>query len=1077
MTEHTHQSCLSAEDLAAFVDQRMSPAERARAEAHIATCDVCTEALAEMAFAMAANPSVRVIDPHPKPAPRRWWVIGGGLAAIAAAVLIAVTVKNVGFGRGRPELRELIAAASQERPTTGRLAGLPWAPPRSVARSGSNEVMLTPEASIAIAHAEQAVAAHRDVGTLTAFAVAHALNGRLDDSVRALDECTVIDPASATSWSDLAAALLSRSTVDGHADDVGRALESANTALRLDPQSAEARFNKALALEQLKLHDQAIDAWTQYLAIDASSPWAAEARQHIESLRTPSRAPDAQADRERLFDEALPAWASAVRRHSAEADAALAHARDLEQRVDARSPEALARQVIDAIDHAGAGERDALVQGHELYGIARAHYRAGRYKDAQPELTRAGAWLARGGSPLATMAALYSAIAVRQDGDSATARTQLEALDTRLAASRQRYDSIDGRLAWMLAVVRLGEADHRTAGADLEHARDAFVRCDEQGNVAEVEGLLAEHLDSLEEPARAWAARLRSLDTPARSSVFVNAARAARIAGWSTVAEALLREGVAMARQAHRPLELSDALRAHALVEAKLLDFPAAERSLSEAISLADGPASNDPLRAEMSAAAAVVRGPTRPADAIAAATEAIAYFNKQHLTVRLPELYLTRARLLRANDPGAARRDLIAGLNALDEERSTIGNDVARATFGDNVRRLTDELVELELAAGREEAAFEAAERGRSWRTGAAAAGAPVTLDSLSRALAGRATVAYFQVSDVGCHVWSTDEHGTKSRSCTLNRRDAASLVAAFSSDIERPAIGRRLVDGLLAPTLSALADGAPLIIIPDGALSLLPFAALPGRHAEYLIEEHPLLVAPNATALLDSSGRAPHAGTHPAGATVFGAPAVDRAQFPGLAALPEATDEAKAVFSLYDRSQSAIFLGADATRVAFLNSLTQAHVIHFAGHTIVDPHNPERSVIVVAGSPPSGVTMHEIASQRDVHATLVVLSSCEGLAGWLTESDGPLGLARAMLRAGVPTVVASQWRTDDRAARELLVMFHKQYAASGDAVAALQSAQLSLLRSADPSLRDPSKWAGFVAIGGSAQLVHASS
>jgi CHAT domain-containing protein len=42
-------------------------------------------------------------------------------------------------------------------------------------------------------------------------------------------------------------------------------------------------------------------------------------------------------------------------------------------------------------------------------------------------------------------------------------------------------------------------------------------------------------------------------------------------------------------------------------------------------------------------------------------------------------------------------------------------------------------------------------------------------------------------------------------------------------------------------------------------------------------------------------------------------------------------------------------------------------------------------------------------------------------------------------------------------------MVPFHDAYRASGNGPAALQAAQLQLLRSRDPRLRSPAAWAGF--------------
>jgi CHAT domain-containing protein len=84
------------------------------------------------------------------------------------------------------------------------------------------------------------------------------------------------------------------------------------------------------------------------------------------------------------------------------------------------------------------------------------------------------------------------------------------------------------------------------------------------------------------------------------------------------------------------------------------------------------------------------------------------------------------------------------------------------------------------------------------------------------------------------------------------------------------------------------------------------------------------------------------------------------------------------------------------------------------------------------------------------------------------LTKADGPLGLARSLLMAGVPAIVASYWPVEDRTSRNLLVRFHRAFAKTGDPVRALQQAQIDVLSQPQAGNDHPKSWAGFVVIGG---------
>ena len=58
----------------------------------------------------------------------------------------------------------------------------------------------------------------------------------------------------------------------------------AERAVKADPALVEASFNRACALERLSLRDEARRAWQDYLKVDGSSGWAAEARDRLKVL-------------------------------------------------------------------------------------------------------------------------------------------------------------------------------------------------------------------------------------------------------------------------------------------------------------------------------------------------------------------------------------------------------------------------------------------------------------------------------------------------------------------------------------------------------------------------------------------------------------------------------------------------------------------------------------------------------------------------------------------------------------------------------------------------------------------------
>ena len=100
------------------------------------------------------------------------------------------------------------------------------------------------------------------------------------------------------------------------------------------------------------------------------------------------------------------------------------------------------------------------------------------------------------------------------------------------------------------------------------------------------------------------------------------------------------------------------------------------------------------------------------------------------------------------------------------------------------------------------------------------------------------------------------------------------------------------------------------------------------------------------------------------------------------------------------------------------------------------------------------------------------MVLSECDSFRGKLS-SDGVIGITRAFVAAGAPTLVASLWKVDDHATRVLMQRFYARLLEGGtvgDATAALQGAMVSMIREergGSSPLWSVLQWAAFVVYG----------
>ncbi len=249
-------------------------------------------------------------------------------------------------------------------------------------------------------------------------------------------------------------------------------------------------------------------------------------------------------------------------------------------------------------------------------------------------------------------------------------------------------------------------------------------------------------------------------------------------------------------------------------------------------------------------------------------------------------------------------------------------------------------------------------------------------------------------------------------------------------------------------------------VIFMPQGGLFYVPFAALEDAQGKVLIEQHTIAIAPSIQSLeLTSQLKSRSAPT--GGNLIVGNPTI----FPSLElpTLPGAEAEAKAVSSLL---QTAPLLGDRATKSVILNQMTQARIIHFATHGLLDTYRGDvpGAVVLAAGKSEgdSLLTSSEIADLK-LKADLVVLSACSTGKGDIT-GDGVIGLSRSLFLAGVPSVMVSLWDVDDAATAQLMTAFYRHWQSGKlNKAQALRQAMLETRQ----TYPEPSLWAAFNLLG----------
>ena len=1050
--------CPDLEEIAAYLDDRLTQPERAAVECHVVACEPCYDLFAEAAGALAHMPAPEVARPARPFAPPKWFY---GAVGVAAAVMMAVWLRPVADPASQlNEHATTVVMAGEERPFDVRLSGEDrWRKPAAATRGDSRLERLPADATIALGEILRSVESGRTAPRLAALGRAQLAAGRVDDGLAALEESLALGDATPALLSDLAAGYIVRARVPERAADLAHALNALDHSLSLDGARLETLFNRAIALERLGLRQEAIAAWDQYLAKDSDSGWADEARERRSNLTQRESRSDAGVARNRLLTAFLPDWAAKVLK-GLDPEPGLAEARAMAQAIGTPTD----THASDVVERLASLARDRQAFSRALhavvaYGEGRRHSAADRPELADTYLAEAEGELRRLGHPLALSATLERALVAFRRMDYEGAHARLEPLLR--SAGERNYPSISGRVHWTRGLMWLLEGRARdsrtaylTAIADLTAAGNA-------ADVAFVTGLLASSYERLGDPVRMWKARVEALQGSSRDGTLLRAAAEARREGWHWAAREFAAAAANNTRKSGRPVLLADVLRSQAIIESELGDKSRAEALLAEARTALSGEsgAPFDRVSAEIDLATAMVAvdaGDAAPA--IEAASRALEYFSSGVVPTndRLPEILLTRARLARRiGATERARSDLAHGLAIYGRMREFASPGVDQATLADVARRLTDELVAL-IAPTDEAGAFKEVERVRAWDLARETDDEAITLPAARDAVPEGTLVVSYVVGDSVTRLWTIRRGRSRLTTIPAGRKHLHELVTAFRSS-SGEAAGHELARLLVDPLAADLRPGDTLAIVPDGPLHQLAFAALRARTSRYLVEDHAVLVGPSVSSLFrrgdGEGGRA---------LLAIGNPAFAQEEWPGLADLPGAAREAKL---LAQQRPGAIHLhGADATRQALLQHMRHADVVHFAGHAVVNEFTAAESALVLAGR--DRLTAGEIRGLSLGHVGLVVLASCDSARGFQPRSDGPMGLARAFQAAGVRYVLAALRPVDDARAQAFFTAFHASLAKGSEPGTALRVAQLQAIKN-DPSAAAALHWSSYVLTG----------
>jgi CHAT domain-containing protein len=272
----------------------------------------------------------------------------------------------------------------------------------------------------------------------------------------------------------------------------------------------------------------------------------------------------------------------------------------------------------------------------------------------------------------------------------------------------------------------------------------------------------------------------------------------------------------------------------------------------------------------------------------------------------------------------------------------------------------------------------------------------------------------------------------------------EGISLERLAMKDYQKPLSD--LYDILIRPIEGEISAKKHLVIVPHGMLHYLPFHALlskKGGKTGYLVESFAISYLPSASVL--KYARIKNRGKRQ-DLFAVGNPST------GLEPLPAAEQEAREVSALFDRKL--VLTAEQATETSVKRRSPDYDMVLLSTHGEMIESDPLRSNLRFAPSPGDDgrLTVDEIFDM-EIKANLVTLSACEtalvsGEAGNFPQGDDLVGLSRAFIHAGAPSVVASLWKVSDDSTVELMRAYYRNLQGMSKAEA-LRTAQLELMNS----------------------------
>ncbi len=330
----------------------------------------------------------------------------------------------------------------------------------------------------------------------------------------------------------------------------------------------------------------------------------------------------------------------------------------------------------------------------------------------------------------------------------------------------------------------------------------------------------------------------------------------------------------------------------------------------------------------------------------------------------------------------------------------------------------------------------------------------------------------------DKHLYAWILGSNSSRFVKKNVDENDLKKLVRAYRDLVSRPdslrgvlitdqsdpveaqkrprfhAVNKQLEDLLVRDILDNL-PSKKVYIVPHGILHYLPFQAL-SMAGRYLIERYQIGYSPSASVLkhVFDKKKTIRKAVFALGNPDLGTPRM---------ALPYAEVEVQDIKQFFN--QTTVLTLKKASEAAFKKNAGKYDILHIASHGEFNQKTPLISCLRLApGENEDGRLETAEIFDLDLNANLVTLSACNTAMGKMASGDELMGLTRAFMFAGTPSIMSTLWSVNDKSTRFLMKHFYSNLKTM-DKFAALRQAQIRMTRS--HVYQHPYYWAAFQIIG----------